>query len=324
MKSHRVEISLKTILYVLVIALGAILAWYLRDIIILLVICFIFMEALNPTINHLQKYKISRILAIILVYFFILALVAVVVAGVLPALVEQTASLAAALPDIIRNTSLFGASAADISNQFKILESLPGDIAKAIVSVFSNIFSLFLTMVITFYLLLERENFDDYTAKYFGEKNKAKVKKILVDLESRLGSWVNAEIILMVIIGVMSYVGYLILGLNFALPLAIIAGFLEIVPNIGPIVSTALSAIVGLTISPLTALLAIVWGIIVQQTENNFIVPKVMKTQIGLNPLATIFLLATGAKLGGVMGAILAVPIYLTIDVIFKVLRDKQ
>lgn len=324
MKSHRVEISLKTIIYTLAIALAAILAWYLRDIIILLVVCFIFMEALNPTINRLQKFKIPRILSIIIVYFSILVLMSVVVAGILPALVEQTASLAIALPDIIKNTSLFGASAVDISNQLKILESLPGDIAKTVLSVFSNIFSLFMVMVITFYLLLERDNFEDYSVKIFGEKGKKKVKGILTDLEARLGTWVNAEIILMIIVGLMSYIGYLVLGLNFALPLAIIAGFLEVVPNIGPIVSTVLSAVVGLTVSPFTALLAIIWGIIVQQSENNFIVPKVMKSKVGLHPLVTIFLLVTGAKLGGIMGAVLAVPVYLTVDVIIKVLNDKQ
>jgi len=324
MKPSSVEISFKTILYILMILLAAVVAWFLRDLIVLLVICFIFMETLNPTINRLQDYKIPRVLSIILVYFLILALVSVVVAGILPSLVEQTASLATALPEIIRNTSLFGTSAIDISNQFKILQTLPSDIAKAILSVFSNIFSLFLIMVITFYLLLERNNFDDYSFKIFGEKGKEKVKKILSNLETKLGTWVNAEIILMVVVGFMSYVGYLVLGLNFALPLAIIAGFLEVVPNIGPIVSTILSSIIGLTISPLTALLAIIWGVIVQQLENNFIVPRVMKSKVGLNPLVTIFLLAAGAKIGGIMGAVLAVPIYLTINVIYVVLKEKS
>jgi len=323
MKPQRVEISFKTVFYSLAIILAAGVAWYLRDLIILLVICFIFMETLNPTINWLQRHKISRVLSIVIVYFLIFALMSIVVAVVLPVLIEQVASLVTALPGIVRNTSLFGTSAVDISNQLKILENLPGDIAKTVLSVFSNIFSLFLIMVITFYLLLERGNFDDYSIKIFGEKSKEKVKRILTQLEVRLGTWVNAEVILMLVVGIMSYVGYLVLGLSFALPLAIVAGFLEVVPNIGPVVSTVLSAVVGLTISPLTALLAIIWGIIVQQLENNLIVPKVMKSTVGLNPLITILLLATGAKLGGVTGAVLAIPVYLAVNVIVKVLNDK-
>jgi len=116
----------------------------------------------------------------------------------------------------------------------------------------------------------------------------------------------------------------LLLGLNYALPLALIAGLLEIVPNIGPTVSTVLAAVVALTISPLTALLTVAWGIFVQQLENNLIVPKIMKHTVGLNPLVTIFFLLVGAKLAGVAGAILAIPVFLTIDAVLRVLLPQR
>jgi predicted PurR-regulated permease PerM len=125
-------------------------------------------------------------------------------------------------------------------------------------------------------------------------------------------------------IGLLSYFGYLVLGLSYAIPLALIAGLLEIVPNIGPIIATTLAALVGLTISPLTALFAIIWGIVIQQAENNIIVPKVMKATVGLNPIITILTIATGAQLGGVGGALLAVPIYLTLETIISTLYNNK
>jgi len=115
----------------------------------------------------------------------------------------------------------------------------------------------------------------------------------------------------------------LIIGVNYALPLAIIAGLLEMVPNIGPTIASILAGLFGLTISPLIGLLAVLWGIIVQQLENNFIVPKIMKETVGINPLITILLIASGAKLGGIIGAVIAVPLYLTAETIFKTLTKK-
>jgi predicted PurR-regulated permease PerM len=128
----------------------------------------------------------------------------------------------------------------------------------------------------------------------------------------------------MTTIGVLSYIGYLILGLNYALPLAMIAGILEIVPNIGPILTAVIASLVALTISPFTAVLTILFSLLIQQLENNFITPKVMKEAVGLNPIVTIFTIAMGAKLAGIGGAILAVPIFLTIQSVFKVLTEKK
>jgi len=323
MKPVRVEISYKTIIFTFLFSLALYLLWLVRDIILLFFICFIFMEAINPTVKKLERFKIPRALAILILYIIILLVVSFAVAGIVPILVEQTTGLAAALPKVIANIKIFGASAVDIYQQFKILETLPQSIAQATFSIVNDIFSGFIVLVITFYLLLERRHFHAYSFNFFG-RHKNKALKVIDTLEGRLGSWLNAELFLMTTIGLLSYIGYLILGLNYALPLAIIAGLLEAIPNIGPTVSAVLAGLIGLTISPLTALLAVIWGIIVQQLENNVIVPKIMKETIGLNPLVTILAIATGAKLAGVGGAILAVPIYLTIETIIKVLTDKK
>jgi predicted PurR-regulated permease PerM len=122
----------------------------------------------------------------------------------------------------------------------------------------------------------------------------------------------------MTIIGLFSYVGYSILGLKYAIPLAIVAGFLEVIPTIGPTVATILASLIALTISPITALFTVIFGILVQQLENSFIVPKIMSKSVGLNPLVTIVLITAGGKLAGIGGALLAIPLFLTIQAIFK------
>ena len=261
---------------------------------------------------------------ILILYIIILTVISFSVAGIVPILVEQTAGLVKTLPETLKNIKIFGSDAIDLSSQFKILENLPGGIAKTAISVVSNVISGFVILFLTFYLLLEKKNFPKYGNEVFGETGKEKMIAIIERLEARLGSWVTAEFFLMSIIGLLSYIGYSILGLNYAVPLAIFAGLLEAVPSIGPTVATALAALVGFTISPLTGVLAIIVGTVIQQLENNIIVPRIMKQTVGFNPLVTILLIAAGAKLGGVVGAILALPVFLTIETIFKVLINKK
>lgn len=324
MKNKKIEISYKNIIFTILFLLGLIVLWQIRTLIVLLFISFVLMEALNPAVTRLEKYKIPRPLGIFILYIIILGVISFVVAGIVPILTEQTTGLIQTLPQAVRNIKIFGSDPVDLSSQFKILENIPGSIAKIAISVVSNVVSGFVVLFLTFYLLLEKKNFSKYGHDLFGEKGKEKLVAIIEQLEARLGSWVNAEFFLMTIIGILSYIGYTILGLRYAVPLAIFAGFLEAVPSIGPTVATALAALVGFTISPLTGILAIVVGTVIQQLENNLIVPRIMKQTVGFNPLITILLIASGAKLGGVIGAILALPLFLTFQTIFKVLIEKK
>ena len=281
------------------------------------------MEGLNPAVLWLQKIKIPRFLAILIIYAIIVAAISFSFAGIIPTLIEQSTSLIRTLPGAIQNINLWGMNPVDFSSQLKILENLPSNIASMALSIFSNLISIFVFFVITFYLLLERKNFDKYLIDIFGQKS-IKAVEVINQLEKRLGHWVNAQLLLMLIIGILSYIGYLIIGVNYALPLAIIAGLLEMVPNIGPTIASILAGLFGLTISPVIGVLAVIWGIIVQQLENNFIVPKIMKGTIGINPLITILLIAAGAKLGGVIGAVIAIPVYLTVETIYKTLTQTK
>lgn len=324
MKPQRIEISYKTIIFTVVFLASLSLLWQIRGLLILVYVCFILMATINRPVSLLEKKHLPRPLAVIIIYLLFFIAVSFALASLIPALVSQTNSLIKVFPTLIQQTSFLGTSAIDWSSQFKIIESLPSNIAKATLSIFSNALSTFIIFMITFYLLEERSKLKHYGFKLFGKNGGDKLVRTIELLEVRLSSWVNAQLMLMLIVGFLSYFGYLALGLNYALPLAIIAGILELVPNIGPTIAAIIAALVGLTISPLTALLAIIWGTIVQQLENNFIVPKVMKEAVGINPLVTLLCLAAGAKIGGVVGTILSIPTYLFVESIVKTLNSKN
>jgi len=324
MKVRKIEISPKTIIFTVCFLIALAFFWQIKDILVMLFISFVLMHAINPLVCQLQKIKIPRVLAIVIVYILVFGVVGFCIAGIIPILVEQTAGLISSFPQIVQNIKIFGQNSffaennIDLTSQLNFLETLPSNITKFAISAVSDVFSAFIVLVITFYLLLEKKNFPKYGDDFFGEKGKTRFLKIMDNLESSLGSWVSAEFLLMTIIGVLSYFGYLALGLKYAVPLAIIAGLLEAVPNIGPMIATILAGLVGLTVSPLIALFTVIFGILVQQLENNFIVPKIMRKTVGLNPLVTIVLIAAGGKLAGMGGALLAIPLFLTVQAIIR------
>ena len=319
-KTIRVEISYKTIVFMFVFLVAVYILWNLKSILALFFICAIFMEALNPIVSKLEQKKISRPVAVILIYIVILVLLSTAFASVVPPLLSQVNGLFSFLPRALSQLDVVGINASDLSAQFKLMESLPSGIAKTTISIFSNIFGGILVMMITFYMLLERTSMDKGAKSVLGEKRGKLFMEILTKVEDRLTDWMRAEGLLMLLVGGLSYVGYMILGIDFALALAIVAGILELIPNIGPTVATILAAVVALNQSTLVVVLTIIWGILVQQAENNLIVPKVMNKHVGLNPLVTIFALAVGAKVGGVIGTILAIPGFLVAETVVKTL----
>ena len=139
MKPQRIEISSKTIVFTVLFLLSLNIIWQVRSVIVLFFLSFMFMEILNPSVTWLEKRKIPRPLAIIALYLLILSVLSSTIASIAPILIEQTTGLINALPRLLTNTHFFGTSAIDWSSQFKIIETLPQNIAKAVVSVFSNI-----------------------------------------------------------------------------------------------------------------------------------------------------------------------------------------
>ena len=120
----------------------------------------------------------------------------------------------------------------------------------------------------------------------------------------------------MILVGTANYIGLSLLGIPFALPLAILAGLLEIIPNIGPITASIPGIIIGLSISPVTGLAVGALALLIQQLENYVLVPKIMEKSVGVSPLIILLALAIGFRIAGVIGAILAVPATITIQIL--------
>jgi predicted PurR-regulated permease PerM len=315
---RKVEISHKTVIFTVLFLLGLWFIFQIRDILAIIFVAIVLMSALKPAVDILERKRIPRALGIFLMYIFLWAVMALIIAVVVPPLVTQTQSLIKILPTAIADIEILsGIDQQAVSEQvFSRLGSLPADIFRVTLGVFSNIVSVLTIMFIAFYLLLERKYLDRYLAILLGNDKPARTTKVINEIERRLGGWVRGELILMLFVGILTYIGLLILGVDIALPLAIIAGLLEIIPNLGPTISAIPAILVALTIHPLIALATAALYFLVQLVENNILVPKIMQRAVGVNPLVSILGLMVGFRLAGPAGAILAIPLIISVQTI--------
>jgi predicted PurR-regulated permease PerM len=317
---RKIEISHRTIIFTVVFLLGLWLLYLLRGVLIILFLALILMAALNPLVDRLGRWRFPRALAIVLIYLLIFSFIGFAIWGIIPPLINQTQNLISRFPSYLESLQWIGVDKQVIYSQLNQLTEKLGVISNGIirtfVGFFQNLINIVVLLVISFYLLLERENLGKYLLRFFGDNAEKTGVRIMDEIEKRLGGWIRAMIVLMIIIGLLTFIGLTLLGIDYALPLAIFAGFLEIIPSFGPFISAIPAVLVGLLISPLMALAVIALYFLIQQVENNFIVPQLMAKECGLNPLVTIIALIVGFKLGGVIGAILAVPVVLLIEII--------
>lgn len=317
-KKHvSIDISIGSIFWIL-FSLGLIFVLFrLTDVIILLFTTILITLAVCPLVDWLEKFKISRALSAAVILISILSLFIFSVVSLAQPLLQQTELFLQKLPGIVDSVSPIKFDAATLTPQF---QSVPGRVLSIALGTFSGFLTTFTVMVMSYYMIQEMHKLESYMTFWFGEKGK-KYYVIAEKLELQVGYWVRGEMLLMLIVGVLSYIGYLIIGIPFALPLAFIAGMLELIPNIGPTVATIPAVLVGVSISPGHGIAALVVSIIVQQLENNLIVPKIMQKVVGLNPIITILAIMIGFNLGGPLLAILALPTVLTARVILGHVR---
>lgn len=321
--TSKIEISARTIIFTVVFLLSLWVLIQIIEIIFWLFVAFILMSALKPVVDYFESLKVPRIAAIIIIYIFILILLTFTGSTLLPPLINQSVNLGTRLPEFVHSVwPVFQSDPQVLTQQ---LAPLGQNLLKFFLGVFGNIVALFTIFVITFYLLLERKKLEENLIILTGNEAAGRVLITVKQVEERLGAWVRGQVALVLSIGIFTFIGLTILGIPYALSLAIIAGILEIVPNFGPVISAIPAVLVALTISPILAAACAVLYLVIQQIENHLVVPYVMKKVVGLPPLVTIIALLVGAKLAGIAGAILAVPVVVTGEtIISEWLRSKD
>ncbi len=319
--TSKIEISHRTIIFTLLLIASVWIVLQIRDILFLLFIAFILMSALRPFVEWLSRLHVPRFIAVLGIYGIVLGFLGISFLGSIPTIVLQSTRLAHELPQFVEKVMPYWNI--DTGALTQQIAPIGENILKLTVGIFSNMVTTVTVLVFTFYFLIERRRVENILLDTFGDTQAKTVLVVLRDIELRLGAWVRGQLLLMFLVGGGVYLGLTLLRVEFALPLAILAGLLEIVPMIGPIVSAVLAVLVALATSPLLALSVVALYFIIQQVENGVIVPFVMRKSVGLAPVITILSLLIGSRLAGVTGAILAVPIVVVLHIVLSAFLNK-
>lgn len=330
--NRSIEISSGTILRTIFIVL---LLWFLfliRDILVLVFLALIIVSAIDPIVDWLQKKKIPRSVTVLVVYILAFTIIGTAISFLVAPLTAEISGLAKNFPSLVEKFSGYFniarnyAASHNISQQISNfsanfnnqISQIGTNVFSGTISLIGGIFSFVVVLSIAFYMSVQEKGVKKFFASIAPNEHGEYVMELVERIQFKMGRWLLGQVALMVIIFVIDYVGLLIIGAPYALVLAILAGLLEIVPYVGPIVSAVVAASVSFLHGPVTGLLVLGLFAVAQQVEGNVIAPLVMKKAVGLNPVIVILSLMIGAKLGGVLGVIIAVPVATAIGEVVK------
>lgn len=320
---HMVSISPSTIVFTISLLLVLYGLFYIKTVLVLLLLSFILTIALNPIVRFFNvKLKLPKIPSIASAYLLIVFLFIGSLALLIPPLAKQLVQLVNSfdVPFFQEQVRDFNFTLQELSSVVSNFGGGIGVIFDVINMTFNGVFTLFTIMVMSFYLMLERPTL--YKKATWFTSNKVhlnQVKDFIDSVEYQLGGWVRAQSILMFSIFLITYISLSLISVPYALPLALLAGLLEVVPNLGPTIAAVPAiAIAYLTFGPVMGGIVLLLYIVIQQLENNILTPRIMKVNAKVNPLVAISSILIGLKLGGIIGALLAIPLYIIARTIFS------
>lgn len=319
--SQNINITFATLLRIVLVVFAVYILYQILDSLALVFVAIILATALDPWVDWMQRFRIPRTFGALLIYLVMFCVISLIVVLMLPPLVDQLSRLASNLPyyysRLVSSISTGGVLNDEVSGALQqLLQSAGASLASAtssilstLVSVFGGIVQFVITIVMTFYLLVQENSLRRFVKSITPSRHQAKAIVAVDKIREKLGFWLRGQLLLMLIIGVLDYIGLVALGIDYALVLALWAGLTEVIPYIGPVLGAIPGVALALSLSPWRALAVFALYIIVQQLENNIIVPVVMKKSVGLNPVVSIMVVLIGARLGGVVGALMSIPV---------------
>jgi predicted PurR-regulated permease PerM len=329
-------VSNRTVVRVLLVAVAVFAAlyflWLIRSVLGLLFIAIFLAVALGPVVEFFTRRKVKRSLAILVTYLMLLGSVFGLGMLVVPPIVTGVDEFVKKVPTYVqdlRNSKTFR----QYDNKYKITpkldeqaRKLPTHLTDAVsglrsvtVGVFGVVVQLVTILVMTFFLLLDGRRMLAFAFRELGPERGPRIERISEDVYSAVGGYVAGNLLISVIAGVSSYLVMVALGIPFAVPLAVLVAFFDLIPLVGSTIAGAVVAVVAAIVGfPTTLIIWVAFLVVYQQIENNVIQPVVYRRTVAIHPLIVIVAVLIGGSLLGILGALLAIPIAATVQIAVK------
>lgn len=341
MAEHQtLDISSASILRAIIIVLFFAFLYVLKDVLIVFLFGLIIASAIAPFANWLDQKGFPRLWGVLLLFLIVTGLFALIASLVIPSLSDDIEQLITTIPRVFEKVSVslenvqqgapayldFVGEIQNILSAFSsYLQQSSQSVIGLVVSIFGGVISFIAVLVISFYLSVTKKGIESFIESVVPEKYELYVKDLWKRSERKVGLWLQGQLLLALIVGLVVYVGLSLLGIRFALILGLLAFMLEIVPVVGPVLAAIPAVILAFMQDPTLGLWVLVFYIIVQQLENHILVPVVMGRTVGLNPVVVIISLLVGGQLAGIAGMILSIPVATVIvEVIDDMAKKKE
>ncbi len=299
---------------------------------------------LNPIVDWLEKYKISRTVGITILFVLISLLLIWGLAVAIPSIQQQVVSFAQNLPSNIQKiegqvTSLlqderfaqFRPTVLELLNKVndqivayaQKFSSSAVNWASNIISTASQIIVAILIMpFILFYLLRDGQRLNRHITQYLPTKWRLPVGTILTDVNQQLSNYVRGQVTVAIIVAFMFSVMFTIIGLSYPVTLGVMAGFLNLIPYLGSFLAMIPAVILGLIAGPVMLIKVLVVFMVEQTIEGRFVTPLIIGSSLSIHPITILFVLLTAGQMYGVLGVLLGIPVYASIKVLLKAIFE--
>ncbi|MBI5466496.1 MAG: AI-2E family transporter [Candidatus Kerfeldbacteria bacterium] len=340
---RNINVSFVVLLKIVLMILALYFLYQVLDVLALVFVAIVLSTALDPWVDWFQRNHVPRSLAMLIIYFVLFVVISLVVVLMVPPLVAQLGQLASSFPyyysKLAAGFSSWETGAGDdISATLQqTLQSLGSSLANATSSVLSTVAGIFgglvqfvVALVMTYYLVVDETGLKRFIRSLTPSRHQDYVWDLMSRIQRKLGLWLRGQLLLMLVVGVMTYIGLAILKafnlvqMDYILVLALWAALTEVVPYIGPVLGGIPAVFLALAVSPIQALIVLGLYVLVQQLENNLLVPVIMKRAVGLNPIVSIVVILIGAKLGGIVGALICIPVATALAVVLSDVFDQH
>ncbi|MBT2215246.1 AI-2E family transporter [Virgibacillus dakarensis] len=286
----------------------------------------------RPVVHFLEKYRVHRVLAIFIVFILLILIIYLIINYIAPIAQKQFTNLINNVPEMVEGAQ--NLITLWQSNQ----DMIPADMNQAINHVTSNlqsyiegamsflfgfisqligfVFSLVLVPFFLFFMLKDGDKFVPFVTKIFNKKKAANIRSLLHKIDETLASYILGQLFVSLCIGILLFIGYLIIHLKYALTLALFGMIMCVIPFIGPFISVVPAMIVGFFQDPMMAVWVAIVMIVAQQLEGNLISPNIMGRALKLHPLTIITLILAAGSIAGFLGILFAVPFYAVVKTI--------
>jgi predicted PurR-regulated permease PerM len=326
-------------MFIVFVILGFWLLYRFRTVALALFVAVLIGTGINPAVSWLSRRGMPRLYANLLVYTAILAAVILFMLLVLPMVLEQSTQLTSQLNEyyfrfrtflVTSRSQILTALGFRLAPVLEVENLVPDPAGEDPAPISGNedttaervarlfryagmfgrgTFFTFAVILMAFYWTLEGDRALRTLLLLVPSSQREGARELFAAIESKLGGFLLGQVILCVIIGVMSYAAYLMIGLPNALVLAIIAGLMEAVPTVGPLLGALPAILMAVATDPTKVIWVIIATSVIQLLENNLLVPRVMNRSVGVHPLLTLLSLVALSSVMGILGALLAIPL---------------